>query len=79
MSKCLSCGYNITWAEQRRQFARVIKDYGVPPEIAKQLLPRCQRCVTRMLRSRPGGWVTAVGEIGEVGDLTQDINPLVYI
>jgi hypothetical protein len=51
---CRRCGYRITWAEQRRQFARAIKCYGLTPEAAKELMPRCQTCLTSMLGRKAG-------------------------
>ena len=43
--QCLRCNQQMTWAEQRRQFGRLIR-YGWTPEEAKRLTPRCQKCVT---------------------------------
>jgi hypothetical protein len=50
---CRGCGYRITWAEQRRQYARAIQRYGVTPEAAKELMPRCGKCLTRALAEQP--------------------------
>jgi uncharacterized protein with PIN domain len=52
IKKCLDCGYAITWAEQRRQFARAIKIYGLTPEEAGRVMPRCQVCTTNLLSPR---------------------------
>ena len=48
---CQGCGYRITWAEQRRQFGRAIQRYGVTPEDAKKLMPRCEKCLTKIVRA----------------------------
>jgi hypothetical protein len=51
---CVRCGYRITWAEQRKQFGRAIKRYGLTPEAAKALMPGRQVCLTSTLaRGRP--------------------------
>lgn len=47
---CIACE-QMTWREQRRQFARAI-GAGLTPEEAKALMPRCQRCTTSALRAR---------------------------
>jgi hypothetical protein len=49
---CVRCGYRITWAEQRRQFGRAVKRYGLTPEAAKALMPRCGTCLTSTLGRR---------------------------
>jgi hypothetical protein len=50
---CLGCDLPIsTWAEQKRQFARAIKAYGLTPAQAKQAMPRCQKCTTELLSPR---------------------------
>jgi hypothetical protein len=47
--RCRGCGqYGITWAEQRRQYGRLLRR-GISPEAVKGLLPRCQKCVTALL------------------------------
>jgi hypothetical protein len=48
---CQDCGYRITWAEQRRQYARAIQRYGVSSEAAKKLMPRCEKCLTETFRA----------------------------
>ena len=49
---CRDCGWTgMTWAEQRRQFGRVVQA-GLTIDEAKTLMPRCQRCTTIVLRSR---------------------------
>ena len=50
---CVRCGYHITWADQRRQFGRLMR-LGFGYEDAKALMPRCQKCVTTTLREHPG-------------------------
>jgi len=47
--RCLDCKSGLTWAAQRQQFGRVVKR-GHPPELAKQLMPRCGKCVTSLLK-----------------------------
>jgi hypothetical protein len=54
--QCLDCKLRLTWAERRRQFGRIIKR-GHPPELAKQLMPRCQKCVTSLLEKPE--WISA--------------------
>lgn len=44
-ARCRRCGYRVTWAEQRKQYARMMQR-GLPPHEAKALLPRCQTCTT---------------------------------
>jgi hypothetical protein len=44
--KCIECGQPVNWRDQRRQFARAIQTYGLTPEQAKQVMPRCQKCTT---------------------------------
>jgi len=53
-NRCQRCGQRVTWAEQRRQFARAIKVYGLAPDEAKRVLakPRCQKCTTDLLSPR---------------------------
>jgi hypothetical protein len=52
MTKCRDCCNPMTWSAQRRQFARLVHR-GVTLDEAKQLMPRCQKCVTQLLRWRP--------------------------
>jgi hypothetical protein len=59
MSKCIGCGFPVTWEHQRRQWGRLMRR-GLSREEAKNLMPRCQKCMTLALRT--------VGGIGEVGD-----------
>jgi hypothetical protein len=49
---CLQCNYAMTWAEQRRQFAIAIRRYGLSPEGAGQIMPRCQKCTSDLLGPR---------------------------
>lgn len=48
---CLDCGYPMTWDAERRQFGRLLKR-GLVADEAKRLLPRCQKCITQLLRGR---------------------------
>lgn len=48
--KCKHCGKPMTFRDQRAQFARLIH-IGKTPEEIKPLLPRCQKCVTKMIES----------------------------
>src|SRR5690348_4640516 len=61
--RCLSCGIPITWAEQRRQFGRLVK-VGANPQTAKAAMPRCYRCVTSLLHLH-----AVVGVVSKVSDL----------
>jgi hypothetical protein len=54
MNKCKVCDKQITWADQRRQFARLI-ERGFTNEDVKQSGPRCQKCNTVFLGSYRGG------------------------
>jgi hypothetical protein len=47
--KCLNCDFPITWDEQRRSYARAIQRYGLSPEEAKRIMPRCGKCLTELL------------------------------
>lgn len=49
MTVCLRCKYPMTWEAQRRQFGRLIRR-GLTKEQAKEMLPRCQKCMTVYLR-----------------------------
>jgi hypothetical protein len=51
--RCLRCNYPMTWDAQKRQYARLLKRGMTPAEI-KQLLPRCQKCVTATI----GRWAS---------------------
>jgi hypothetical protein len=49
---CSHCGYpSLTWAEARQSFGVMIR-YGLTPEAAKNLSPRCRRCVAAIARGR---------------------------
>jgi hypothetical protein len=43
--RCLRCGLGMTWAEQRRQFGRLIRK-GLSPQEVKAITPLCQKCIT---------------------------------
>lgn len=47
---CARCGHPMTWAEQRRQFGRLMRQ-GFAADAARQMLPRCQTCMTITLRA----------------------------
>ena len=49
VTRCLCCGGSITWEMQRRQYGRAIKTYGLTPDEAKTLMPRCGTCLTSLL------------------------------
>jgi hypothetical protein len=49
MAVCVRCKYSITWAEQRRQFARLMHR-GFTIDEAKAAMPRCQVCTTRYMK-----------------------------
>jgi hypothetical protein len=51
--KCLDCNYPMTWEHQRRQFGRLMR-LGMSVQDAKSILPRCQKCMTLLLRDRRG-------------------------
>ena len=51
MAQCRDCRNRVTWAELRRQYGRLV-NHGLEPAQAKQILPRCPKCVTAVL-SRP--------------------------
>jgi hypothetical protein len=55
MTKCVDCGWNISWSEQRRQFARASQKYGLTPDEAKKAMPRCQICTTNTLSPHVSG------------------------
>jgi hypothetical protein len=50
-TRCIDCKYSVTWREQRRQFARLLRR-GFTVEEAKAATPRCQVCTTRYMRNR---------------------------
>jgi hypothetical protein len=66
-TRCLRCGYRITWAEQRRQFARLMRK-GSTHEAATSLMPRCQVCLTATLRGDPIIGIKPVSLVSEVSD-----------
>ena len=47
-TRCKGCNYPITWAEQRRQYGRLLKR-GLATDQAKAAAPRCQKCMTKYL------------------------------
>lgn len=49
MNRCKQCNNPMTWAQSRVQFGRLLKQ-GKTPEQAKEILPRCQLCVTRLVQ-----------------------------
>ena len=49
---CQGCMNHLTWAEQRQQYGRAIKRYGLTPEEAKKLMPLCGKCLTAKLGKR---------------------------
>ena len=70
MSKCLRCGYSMTWESERRQYGRVIRDHGLTAEDAKAFMPRCQVCVTSLLgRKRARHSTTSAPSDGQLVDL----------
>jgi hypothetical protein len=52
MAFCADCNGRVTWSGQRRQFGRAVQDYGLTPEEAKQIMPRCGKCLTELMRER---------------------------
>jgi len=52
--RCKRCRCLMTWADQRKQFGRMI-GRGLTTEEAKTVQPRCQKCVTVYLREREPG------------------------
>jgi hypothetical protein len=48
--RCETCKNPLTWESQRKQYMRLIKR-GWSEDRAKAAMPKCQKCVTRMLRS----------------------------
>jgi hypothetical protein len=49
--RCAGCKYKLTWAEQRKQFGRLLR-LGKTQEQAKAIMPRCQTCTTRAIGYR---------------------------
>jgi hypothetical protein len=46
---CAVCSRGLTWAEQKRQYGRALRA-GLASDEAKRLMPRCQKCLTDILR-----------------------------
>jgi hypothetical protein len=67
--RCRRCGNPITRDQQRRQFGRAIQTYGLTPDEAKRLMPRCQKCLTEMFnperKRRPPKPLRAMGGTAE--------------
>jgi hypothetical protein len=44
--RCVRCGFTLSWAEERHQFGRAIKRYGLTPDEAKSPGAQCalQNC-----------------------------------
>jgi hypothetical protein len=56
---CSRCSARITWADQRRQWGRLIRA-GLSERQARDIQPRCQKCVTihlAELRELSAGWL----------------------
>jgi hypothetical protein len=69
-TRCLRCGTQMTWSEQRRQFGRLLRR-GLTTTDAKALMPRCQICLTAILgRKRPGAFSGTLVEenLSAIGD-----------
>jgi hypothetical protein len=50
-NKCNACRNPMTWAAVRVQYGRLLRR-GFTEEQVKAVLPRCQTCVTRWLKSQ---------------------------
>jgi hypothetical protein len=50
---CRRCHYPITWENQRVQFGRAMKRYGLTRDAAKVRMPLCGKCLTSTMRGRP--------------------------
>jgi hypothetical protein len=48
---CTICRKRLTWADCRRQYARLL-ERGRTVEEIKSILPRCSKCVTALLHNR---------------------------
>jgi hypothetical protein len=57
--RCKRCGNDLSWGNQRRQYGRLIRQFGYTPEQAGRLMPMCQKCVTVVVR---GGEASAWSE-----------------
>ena len=71
---CRQCYYpQLTWSEQRQQFGRLI-DAGYSREQIKQLMPRCRRCVSELLRAagKPQWAIRETGAVSIVQDCEGD-------
>jgi hypothetical protein len=53
-AQCLKCRNVLTWAAQKVQYRRAI-NRGMTAEQAKACLPRCQKCMTRLLKGAKDG------------------------
>ena len=49
MNRCKKCKSQMTFANQRKQFGRLCSA-GIAVDRVKQILPRCQMCVTLWLK-----------------------------
>ena len=49
-TRCHDCGCPITWAAQRKQYGRLMR-LGFTPDQATVGMPRCQKCVTKWLKT----------------------------
>lgn len=52
-ARCRTCGAYMTWAAQRVQYGRLLRR-GIPENVMRHELPRCQKCVTQWLRATQG-------------------------
>lgn len=54
--RCQGCGKGLSWSDRCRQFAR-LRSKGWAADLIKEtsVLPRCQKCLTKWLRSHVGG------------------------
>ena len=67
--RCVSCGLTLNWTQQTWQYGRAVRA-GVPPDQAKKLTPRCQKCMTKALQAR-AAWF----EHSENGGVDADPSP----
>jgi hypothetical protein len=73
-NKCRGCGYPLTWARQKQQFARAVHRYGLTPEQAQQVMPRCGKCLTIRLKDSFEAWLRKTRITKDaVGDLIADL------
>lgn len=54
MAVCKRCKTTVTWAEQRKQYGRLIRA-GLELSQAKEAGPRCKKCMTVYLREEKNG------------------------